>query len=203
MPDPPVADLQRRITALEKINAALMRRVERDMDLRGTESFTLFHAAVGLEAKVRARTADVEVALEDLKTSNQRLKTAKESADQANRAKSAFLANMSHEIRTPMNGFLGMAEILLGTTLTAHQTRLVETIQSSGDALLALINDVLDFSKVEADHLELEQVDFDLRAVLEDTVELLARTAHAKGVALALAIERGTPVLRRGDPYRV
>ncbi|HSO39027.1 MAG TPA: ATP-binding protein, partial [Labilithrix sp.] len=117
--------------------------------------------------------------------------------------KSAFLANMSHEIRTPMNGVLGMAEILLGTTLSAHQTRLVETIQSSGDALLALINDVLDFSKVEADHLELEQVDFDLRDVLEDTVELLARTAHAKGVALALAIARGTPVLRRGDPYRV
>ena len=100
------------------------------------------------------------------------------------RAQSAFLANMSHEIRTPMNGVLGMAEVLEESQLTVEQQQLVNTVKSSAEALLTVINDVLDFSKIESGKLELELRDFDLRETVEDSLELLSHTAAAKHIEL-------------------
>jgi PAS domain S-box-containing protein len=131
------------------------------------------------------------------------LSAALEEARLASQSKSQFLANMSHEIRTPMNGVLGMAELLLGTELDERQRRFIESLYRSGESLLDIINDILDFSKIEAGKLDLEDIDFDLRALIEDLIELLAPRAHQKRIELAYKLAPGLPDTVRGDPTRL
>ncbi|MGV3617275.1 MAG: ATP-binding protein [Fimbriimonas sp.] len=154
-------------------------------------------------ASVRNEFGALAKLLRDSFAQKAALERAKDDALSAAQAKSEFLANMSHEIRTPMNGVVGMAELLARTPLSPEQADYVRTIVSSADLLVAVINDVLDLSKIEAGHLQIEREPFDLREALEDTVLLYAPSAHEKGLQISLETAPGAPAKVAGDVVRI
>jgi signal transduction histidine kinase/ActR/RegA family two-component response regulator len=156
-----------------------------------------------LEVRVRERTQELSTRTDDLSKANDQLRERTLELAEASRAKSQFVANMSHEIRTPMNGVIGMASLLQNTPLSAEQRDYVETIGSSGRALMRIIDDILDFSKIESGHLALETVDLALRQLAGEVIRLFAPLAKAKGIELSATIEDGVAHVLRGDPGRL
>ena len=132
-----------------------------------------------------------------------RLIEAQKEAERANKTKSQFLANMSHEIRTPMNGIIGMADMILSTNLTAGQREYLSILKQSADSMMALLNDILDLSKIEADKIVLEKIDFELLPIIEATIDAMAINAHEKGLELLTETAPDLPEIVKGDPGRL
>jgi PAS domain S-box-containing protein len=178
-----------------RVEMAALRRDGKEIPIE----FSIAPIRSGTETSFCAFVRDVTERLQTART----LCRAKDAAEAANRAKSEFLANMSHEIRTPMNGILGMTELLLDTDLTGEQRDSLDLVKSSADALMRVINDILDYSKIEAGKLDLDPIEFPLRDALEDTLKTLALRAHNKGLELACEFGADVPARVVGDPGRL
>lgn len=186
---------------IKKASFAKVRAEKAFLELKLTQNKLIESEALlkesnlNLEEKINIRT-------NELKTMNEKLRLANQTADSANKAKSLFLANMSHEIRTPMNGVIGLTELLLRTKLSDEQKSYLEKLKYSSNHLLHIINDILDFSKIEADKFSIEKTEFDFKKMLDSVVNIANIEAKAKGLTLSVSVDKALPSLVIGDAVR-
>ena len=207
------------VEPISRMNRAIMSIREGQLDTRITGAMhgELERLRSGINSMARAiadyhdemqnsidqATSDLNETLTDLENKNAQLDFANRKAREAARLQTEFLANMSHELRTPLNGVIGFAVQLGKTDLTEHQKDYLRTIESSAKHLLAIINNILDFSQLEAGRLSFEKIPFSLRDTVYDTVNLLLPTVYEKNIDLSVDIDSGVPDLVVGDPLRL
>jgi len=153
--------------------------------------------------ELEAMNEEIRASLENLETAHRDLAIAKKRAEDANAAKSQFLANMSHEIRTPMNGFMGMLQLLQLSGLTEEQQKFTQIAKRSADTLLVLVNDILDYSRIEAGKLELDRRNFNVHDMIHEVMALFSITADAAGLSMKAVIGKDIPPVIRGDSFRL
>jgi PAS domain S-box-containing protein len=177
-------------------------------DLTGTVigllgSYEDITASKATQEELQISKLNTESVNEELRKTLEHTNELKIVAEKANEAKSVFLANMSHEIRTPMNGIIGMASLLLGTTLTTEQHQYVSTLKTSANSLLDLLNDILDYSKINAGRMNLESIDFSIQGILEDVLDIMTYPSELSGVTLTGYRRNSVPDTFVGDPLRI
>jgi signal transduction histidine kinase/CheY-like chemotaxis protein len=191
-----VRDFDARIGAIRRAGVGALIAVALLAVLTGLVVYRLSRTA----SRARRRDRIIQARLADAK---QQAEVHAQRAEAASKAKSDFLAMMSHEIRTPMNGVLGFANLLLETPLNAEQREFAESMQQSGDALLTIINDVLDYSKIEAGKMTVEKIDFDLRSVCDEVRTILQAAVAERGLVMSLGYDAALPPFIKGDPARL